>query len=113
VSRLILPGPQPPRGALTIHVPRGYEERPAVGSCYLCGAEFAEGDNVIAHMRKCVNAAGHDVQQDRIDKVDRLEIFLDPNAWDPEVEAHLRKVGERMRAEGRWEVKPNERAGFS
>jgi hypothetical protein len=33
--------------------------------------------------------------------------------WDPEVAAHLRKVGERMVAEGRLEVKPSERAGFS
>jgi hypothetical protein len=32
---------------------------------------------------------------------------------DPEVTAHLKEVGKRMRKEGRWVVKKNERAGFS
>jgi hypothetical protein len=32
--------------------------------------------------------------------------------WDPEVEAHMREVGERMKREGRLTVKKNERAGF-
>jgi hypothetical protein len=112
---LILPGPQPPRGGLSILVPRGYEDNDdrQRGECFLCGALFAAGDDVVAHMKKCVHAAGHDVRQERAEKVDRLEIFLDPNAFDPEVDEHMRKVGERMRAEGRWEVKPSERAGFS
>jgi hypothetical protein len=36
---------------------------------------------------------------------------FDPETWDPEEEAHLLRVGRRMREEGRWEVKPNERPG--
>jgi hypothetical protein len=112
MGRLILPGPQRPSGGLTIHVPRGYERR-AVGECYLCGALFAEGDDVRHHMKSCVKAAGHDVQQEREDKKDRLEIFLDPNAWDPEVEDHMRRVGQTMIREGRLTVKKSEKAGFS
>jgi hypothetical protein len=112
MSRIVFPGPQPPSGGLTIHVPRGYEAR-KIGDCYLCGAEFAEGDNVVAHMKACVSAAGHDVRQEREDKKERMAPFMDPNYWDPELESHMKKVGERMKREGRWTVNPNERAGFS
>ncbi len=38
---------------------------------------------------------------------------FDPESWDPEVEAHLKKVGEQMLKEGRWTVHPHEKAGFS
>lgn len=31
---------------------------------------------------------------------------------DPEVDAHMQKVGERMKREGRLTVHPSERAGF-
>lgn len=111
MSDLILPGATA-RGDLTILVPQGYE-RPATGECFLCGEMFAPGDNVVAHMKKCVTDAGHDHRQDHEDRKERLAIFYDREAWDPEVEDHLRKVGQRMLKEGRWEVKPNERAGFS
>lgn len=110
--RLIVPGQPPPQDRLTIYVPRGAERR-KTGECYLCGAAFAAGDDVVAHMKRCVHAAGEDVRAERYDKVSRLEIFLDPGAWDPEVTEHLRKVGVRMLAEGRMELKPSERAGFS
>lgn len=110
--KLIIPGQPSPQDRLTIYVPRGAERR-KTGECYLCGAEFAPGDDVVAHMRSCVNGAGEDVRAERYDKVSRLEIFLDPNAWDPEVDEHLRRVGRRMLAEGRMELKPSERAGFS
>lgn len=40
----------------------------------------------------------------------RNEIF---EPWDPEVAAHMEKVGKRMIEERRLEVKPSERAGFS
>jgi hypothetical protein len=32
--------------------------------------------------------------------------------WDPEIAAHMAKVGERMKREGRLVVHPSERAGF-
>lgn len=108
---LILAGTPKPRAGLSIILPRGVE-RPATGECYLCGEMFAAGDNVVAHMKKCVADAGHDHRIEHEEKKERLAIFSE-DAWDPEVAAHLRKVGERMLAEGRWEVKPNERAGFS
>lgn len=34
--------------------------------------------------------------------------FLDEEAWDPEYSAYMRKVGDRMKAEGRFEFKPGE-----
>jgi hypothetical protein len=48
----------------------------------------------------------------RAAKKKRLAV-LQPESWDVEVEEHLRKVGERMKREGRLTVRPNERAGFS
>jgi hypothetical protein len=110
MSRLILPGPQP-RPGLTIMVPRGYEEPPKA-TCFLCGSDFTSDTALIRHAKTCVNDAGHDHRMEREEKNARLEIFSE-EAWDPEVSAHLRKVGQQMLKEGRWEVKPNERAGFS
>ncbi len=109
---LILPGPQPPKGGLSILVPRGYDERPAVGECYMCGLQFAAGDNVMAHLRSCVKDAGHDHRMAEEERKEAMHIFSE-EAWDPEVAAHLREVGKRMLREGRLETKPNERAGFS
>jgi hypothetical protein len=34
--------------------------------------------------------------------------WSDPETWDPEYEAHMKKVGDRMLAEGRLETRPNE-----
>lgn len=109
---LYLPGQRPPRGGLTIHIPAGADVRPKTGECFLCGAEFREGDDVVRHMKTCIPAAGHEVQSAEYEKRDRMEIFQE-DAWDPEVAAHLRNVGKQMLREGRLEMKPNERAGFS
>jgi hypothetical protein len=37
---------------------------------------------------------------------------FDPETWDPEIDEHMRKVGQRMIAEGRLTVRKSERAGF-
>lgn len=112
IADLILPGPQPPKGGLSIWVPRGYEERPPTATCNMCGGAFAGEAELLRHFRTCILNAGHDHRAEEYEKRERLAIFQEEN-WDPEVSAHLRKVGERMLAEGRWEVKPNERAGFA
>lgn len=38
---------------------------------------------------------------------------FDRELWDVELEDHMEKVGKRMLAEGRMEVLPSEKAGFS
>jgi hypothetical protein len=86
--------------------------RDPIGQCDLCGTPFFSHRDLRAHFatpehRDAVEAeiAERRAQQKRL-------AFLHESD-DPEVEAHLREVGKRMRAEGRWEVKPSERAGFS
>jgi hypothetical protein len=36
---------------------------------------------------------------------------FDPDQWDPEIDAHMKRVGERMLKEGRLEMDRSERAG--
>ena len=82
------------------------------GECYLCGEVFTSDVDTVRHMRVCVSQAGHEVRAAEYERRERLWMFQEEN-WDPEVAAHLKQVGKRMLAEGRWEVHPNERAGFS
>jgi hypothetical protein len=106
--RLILPGEKPRKSDLQIVVPRGYET--IVGQCSLCELVFYDEDEARRHFER--NARKHaemanEMRTQRLEE--RMPVFEE---WDPEVAAHLRKVGERMVAEGRLEVKPSERAGF-
>jgi hypothetical protein len=112
--RVILPGEKPRKSNLQILVPKGYESAeppPIVGQCSLCELVFYDQDEARRHFER--NARKHaemanEMRQERLEE--RMPVFEE---WDPEVAAHLRKVGERMVAEGRLEVKPSERAGFS
>jgi hypothetical protein len=88
--------------------------RDQIGRCYICHVPFYSQRDMAAHMatpehKDAVDAA----QAEREEQKRRLALFHDDEQADTEVEAHLKKVGERMKAEGRWEVKPSERAGFS
>jgi hypothetical protein len=109
MGRVILPGEEPRKGPLQILVPRGNET--IVGHCSLCELVFYDEDAARRHFER--NARKHaelanEARQERLEE--RMPVFEE---WDPEVAAHLRKVGERMVREGRLEVKPSERAGFS
>ncbi len=114
-SGLLLPGSAQ---GLTIHVPRGHETQPTmvcstpVGEGETCGAVFYPGQESRwqAHIGRC--AREHMDVIHRESPRARLPIFHDPELGDPEIEAHMRKVGKRMLAEGRMEMRPNERAGF-
>ena len=105
-----------PSHALTILVPRGYEDGQVVivGRCHVCGAEFGEGEEQRwqKHVGDCARAHIDEIRAMAPSEKNRGGPF-DPNNWDPEVDAHMLEVGEQMRREGRWEVKPHERAGFS
>lgn len=73
-----------------------------------CGAVFATEAGLVRHLRSCTAAHEGEIRTGSIrHRVPALD------AWDPEVEQHMRHVGRRMVAEGRMRVKPSERAGFS
>jgi hypothetical protein len=107
--RLILPGEKSRRSNLQILVPRDHST--VVGRCDLCELVFYDEAEARRHFER--NARKHaemanEMRQERLEE--RMPVFEE---WDPEVAAHLRKVGERMKREGRLEVRPDERAGFS
>jgi hypothetical protein len=113
--RLILPGDTKP--GLQILVPRGYEDdgtlpdQTPVGLCLICEAKFYRGqeDEWQRHVGACARAHRAEIEE-ALEKR-RKSIFNEDN-WDPEIAAHMREVGERMKREGRLEVLPSERAGF-
>lgn len=120
MSGLILPGdPLPRRGGLTIIVPRGYESENAPEPTMVCRVPINEEDLCLKgfypgeerafqrHVGICARQHRDAIEERR----KRLAIFHE-DAWDPEIAAHMRKVGERMKREGRLVVKPNERAGL-
>lgn len=116
-SRGVILGARKPR-ALTLYVPKGYEDRGSlVGRCLVpgCGAQFYQGEEGAwqRHVGDCARR-----HMDRIQAVSPQARFrgtvFDEDQWDPEVARYFRtRVGPRMKEEGRLEVRPNERAGFS
>lgn len=115
--RIILPGEVAQRRAgLTIYVPRGHEVDPPsiTGVCNFCGARFERKGEEAAweqHTARCGQKHLDDIRAMAPSEVNRGTIW-DENSWDPEVAEHMRKVGRRMRAEGRLETHPSERAGL-
>lgn len=117
MSRVILPGEaQRAKGGLQIHLPRSVREQlereqERIGACLVCGARFYRGQETTwtRHVGECARA-----NMDRLiaESPRTLMPILQPEAWDPEIEAHMRKLGKKMTAEDRLEVKPHERAGF-
>lgn len=86
--------------------------REPIGACHLCEVPFFDHRDLRAHFatvehREAAQAA-ITAEQDR---KKRLAMIYESD--DPEIERHLLDVGKKMLAEGRWEVKPNEKAGFS
>lgn len=86
---------------------------PLVGLCKVCGAKFYRGEELKwqAHVGPCARAHIDEIRAVVAERRKALAIF-DESAWDPELAAHMRQVGKRMKAEGRLVVKKNERGGF-
>lgn len=88
--------------------------REPLGACHVCGSPFFSDRDMRAHF---ASREHHEAMEaalaDRVAQKRRLAFIHSDDENDVEIEAHLRKVGQRMRREGRWELKPNERAGFS
>ena len=100
------------------------EEREPYAVCRIpCGPEgevcghviYADENNPervrISHQQQCVKDNEHWIH--RNSPRARLPLFHDPDNFDHEIRDHMQKVGKRMIAEGRLEVRKNERAGFS
>jgi hypothetical protein len=86
--------------------------REPIGQCDLCATPFYSQRDLVAHLgtiehREATEAA---LAEREAHKKSLAVVFDDP---DPEITAHMKQVGKRMRKEGRWVVKKNERAGFS
>lgn len=83
---------------------------PVVYHCTVCGWGFTgnEQREWQRHVGECARKNMDEIRA----KSKQMAVFDEEN-WDPEVAAHMRKVGQRMLKEGRLEVKPEERAGFS
>jgi ABC-type histidine transport system ATPase subunit len=102
--------------AVTLLIPHDFMNRPAIGYCGICETPFYTEKGMRAHLRSGGHAAQVEIERAaQQEKRERLAIFYDPESTgsDPEIAEHLKKVGQRMLKEGRWEVKRNERAGFS
>lgn len=108
-SGAVILGEKPRR----IYVPPGCEDRDLVGRCLVpgCGAVFYAGQEELwqRHVGDCARR-----NMDRLREASRRRVpAIIAEDFDPEVSAHMRRLGRRMLAEGRLEVKPSERAGFS
>ena len=121
MGKLILPGDERANTGMTLLVPRGYETgamgeptmvcRVPVGPGEVCGAAFWPGEErkFQSHVGRC--AQEHETEIHNESPRTKLPIFDEAN-WDPEVAAHLKKVGARMLKEGRFVMHKSERAGF-
>lgn len=107
-KRLIVPGEVTSRGGLIL--PGGQQQETKVGVCNICGARFHRGGEEAwqRHVGRCARAHLDEIRAASPSEKRKGTPF-DPEMWNPDVEAYLKKVGERMIAEGRLEMRPNER----
>lgn len=97
--------------SLNIWMPPGSGE--PNGYCSICDCDLwgTVGD-LQKHMAACAREHIDEIRA-QAPSVRHKGGPFDPETWDPEVDAHMKKVGERMLKEGRLETLPSERAGFS
>lgn len=120
--RVILPNEAARHGGLTVLVPKGYEDEGFAAPFYCrvpldmeftpCMTPLMTPREYERHVVRCTR--GHMDIIMALRPSQRNPLFAPGDtAWDPEIRAHMDKVGERMLREGRLEVRPHERAGFS
>ena len=102
MSKLFLPGLHGAEPTMICRVPTGEGE--------ICGRLYYPGEEREwqKHCGECARKHMDAIQAERPSV--RLPAIYE--SWDPEVEEHMRRVGERMKKEGRLTVHPSERAGF-
>lgn len=83
-----------------------------VGLCTVCGARFYSGEEAAweRHVGACAREHIDEIHEAG-QKARQVGTIFDPDQWDPEAEAALKKTGELMLKEGRMTLKPHERIG--
>jgi hypothetical protein len=83
---------------------------PPNGYCSICDCDlWGTVEDLQKHMATCARASIDEIRA-QAPSVRHKGGPFDPENWDPEVEQHLREVGERMLKEGRLEMHDSERA---
>lgn len=94
--------------SLNIWIPPQFRE--PNGHCNICDEDlYGTVGDMQKHMASCARANIDTIRAAAPSAKNKGGPF-DPDNWDPEVEEHLKKVGERMLKEGRLEMHDNERA---
>lgn len=112
---VILNNPRKPQAHdMTLILPVGAIEEHAPFRCTICEARFTrhQAELYERHVGACARAHIDEIRANA-PSVRHAGTPFDPLNWDAEVDAHMLAVGRRMLAEGRFEVKPHERAGHS
>lgn len=102
----------------SIILPPGFNERERIAVCrvpvaegQLCNHVFYAGEER-AYRKHVGDCAREHADVIRAESPISKFPMMDPAKWDPEVDAHMGKVGKQMRKEGRMTVNENEKAGF-
>jgi hypothetical protein len=94
-------------------LPPGLQELPVVATCRICKAQFREGQERTyqQHVGRCFHEHRDELMASAPSERKKGTVWDSETVGDPEIEEHYLRVGERMRAENRWEMRPNEVAG--
>lgn len=99
------------RGRGGLILPGQYAQpEPRVGVCSTCDQVFYRGEEEAwqKHVYRCAMQRLPEVLEARAEQKRRMEIFQ-PGSWNPDVDAYLAKIGERMLREGRLVMRKSER----
>lgn len=107
-ARQVVPAAE--RGGLILPAAYGQPDPgPRIGLCHICGEEFYRGheQDWQNHVYKCAMDHLPEIMAEREAQKARMAIFHESD--NPDRDAHLAKVGERMLKEGRLVMKRSER----
>lgn len=101
-----------------LFVPNGHEDEAPIGHCWVCqmakgvATKFYAGEEEAwqRHVGLCARANMDVIRANSPFERNRDNVF--GQSQDPEAEEHLLKIGRRMVAEGRYELKRSERAAL-
>lgn len=110
-KRHVMPvSPVAERGGLILPAAYGQPDPgPRVGVCSTCDKVFYRGEEQAwqKHVYECAMSRLPEILEAREEQKKRMAIFNE--SWNPDVDEHLRKVGERMISEGRLVMRKSER----
>lgn len=87
------------------------QQQEMVGVCSSCDKVFFRGEEQAwqKHVYECAMQQLPEILAARAEQKKRMAVFNE--SWNPDVDEHLRKVGERMLREGRLVMRKSERIG--